>query len=769
MNAPRTKFGLRSREELVSMSQSENDIDRTPPPRTYDINTLARLNDNTRQGKQNQLQPASKTANTEPNGTLYILTPVQKTKPPAIPQKAQTQSPPQSRRPQPTQTALVPAVQTAAGYPQAIPNTRNTRNTRNTQNNINNINKNINHKKIPSVKSLISKFRKNGLGIIDSYFNAYYFYYEWKSEKKGRRPKEYLKTVARHPKGWAKKSNDAVYEKNIYDKYLSVLAGIAKLSGAISSVFAPVGKFFGGLKNLTKSKTSANIAHITRKVCQLVLPVAVAACTFMAITNINSFKPRLELILNGQEIGFVASKETVEKAVGQLEQTVSSVLNEPYEFTGIISYKIILSKTSAYVSANDIYDIMYHSSQNAITSAYGLYIDGELVGAAQTEDDINLVLSAVLDEIAEKTEGDNVEFANDIKIIEDQYAVRDVVTQDELKTIMTYSAENPDNNQNDPNPENLLFSSYTVDSKKYLYEIADSDVPLANGAVYENGGFSDSSNSSEFFESSLGAEDRAVIAAATSLDLTPESINTIPRGFLESVADSDETGAQAGGIFSRISKAAGNKAASALQVKHTEIEIYTKTLPFDVKYVESANYYTGTQIVQKNGVNGEEKITADVTYIGGAEVSREIIGIETVKEPVSKIVVIGIKPKPLPGPTGGFIRPVKGGYISTRFGGGHRGADLVVPFGTPVHAADGGTVIYTGFSGSYGNHVKIRHSDGFVSVYAHLSSIGVKNGEKVFQGQEIGKVGSTGNSSGNHLHFEIIKNGVLVNPESYMK
>jgi murein DD-endopeptidase MepM/ murein hydrolase activator NlpD len=475
----------------------------------------------------------------------------------------------------------------------------------------------------------------------------------------------------------------------------------------------------------------------------------------MTITNINSFKPRLELTLNGQEIGCVSSKETVEKAVSLLEQTVSTVLNESYEFSGSISYKLILSKANAYVSASEIYDIMYSSSQCAITSAYGLYIDGELVGAAENESDINQVLSAVLEEIAEKTDGENLEFANDIKIVEDNYAVRDMVTQDELKNIITYSAENAENIQDNPNLEKILFSAYTVDSKQYLYDIADSNIPLSDGSFLAD-------------ESSVSAEDMAVMAAATSLDLTPESINTIPRGFLESVASSDENNST-GGILTRISKTAGNTAASAIQFKKTKTESYTKTLPFDVKYIESANYYTGTQIIQKNGVNGEEKITADVTYIGDSEVAREILGIEIVKEPVSKVVVIGTKPKPLPGPTGGFIRPVKGGYTTSRFGRGHRGVDLVLPFGSPIYAADGGTVIYAGFSGSYGNHVKIRHNDGFVTLYAHMSSIGVKNGDKVFQGQEIGKVGSTGNSSGNHLHFEIIKNGVLVNPESYMK
>jgi murein DD-endopeptidase MepM/ murein hydrolase activator NlpD len=258
------------------------------------------------------------------------------------------------------------------------------------------------------------------------------------------------------------------------------------------------------------------------------------------------------------------------------------------------------------------------------------------------------------------------------------------------------------------------------------------------------------------------------MAAMSALNLTPEAMSTISRGFLDSLANANEN-SQKSGVISTISKTTDNAAANSLQFKKTIKETYSTTLPFDVKYVESANYYNGTQIVQKNGVNGEERITADVTYIGDKEVSREIVEIETIKEPVSKVIVIGTKTKPLPGPTGGFIRPVRGGYVTSRYSSGHRGVDMVVGFGSLVAASDGGTVIYAGFSGSYGNHVKIRHSDGFVTLYAHLSSISVSYGDKIFQGQEIGKVGSTGRSTGPHLHFEIIKNGVQVNPDSYLK
>ena len=752
------------------MRQSENKFDHTPPQNN--IKALAPFKN------KNQI------INTEPDGKLYILAPNVNAIPSDSPHKKQIV-------PAGPQTPLVPVQIKSADYQKALLGSLDSHNNLNLytakiSQNINNIEKNKNpRKKPPTVKSLVGKFKKNGLGLLDSYFNAYFFYYEWKSEKKGRKLKEEFKTVAKHPVGWGRQTNESVYEKNTYDKYLSRMTNIAKLSGIISSAFIPVKKFFANFKN---------IGLIIKNLFGFLVPATAVALTAMTIININSFKPQLALTLNGQEIGFVVSKETVGKAVIRLENTVAEVLNEPYEFSGNINYRIILSDTGSYVSENELYNIMYDSSQNAITQAYGLYIDGELVGAAENESDINRVLNEVLENIAAQNDGETVEFANEIKIIEDKYPVRDVISQDELKNIIAFSAENPDYFQDAlPTGEDIIISdeiqlqnqnqnqaqiqsqnaeeTETSESPPqiiYDYEIIDWDVPLA---AFSDGfsGKNENEPETEAVSAFAGAEDLAVMAVAASLNLTPEAVNAIPRGFLESITGSDENVNPRNSVLSLLSKASGSTAVSSIQLKKTRPETYTVTVPFDIKYIESYNYYVGTQVVQKNGSDGEDRITANVTYIGDTEVSREIIEIETIKEVVDKVIVKGIKPKPQPGPTGGFIRPVRGGYVTTRFGAGHRGIDFVVPYGTPVGASDGGTVIYAGVSKSYGNHVKIRHSDGFVTLYAHLSSISVKTNDKVFQGQEVGKVGSTGNSSGNHLHFEIIKNGVLVNPDAYMK
>ena len=121
--------------------------------------------------------------------------------------------------------------------------------------------------------------------------------------------------------------------------------------------------------------------------------------------------------------------------------------------------------------------------------------------------------------------------------------------------------------------------------------------------------------------------------------------------------------------------------------------------------------------------------------------------------------------------SGGFITPVAGtltspyGYRSSGF---HTGIDLATDSGTPIAAAAAGTVSFAGWSGGYGNLVIIDHGDGYQTYYAHCSAIYVQVGQSVSAGTTISAVGSTGNSTGPHLHFEVRINGSTVNPQNYI-
>ncbi|MQX38555.1 peptidoglycan DD-metalloendopeptidase family protein [Roseospira navarrensis] len=118
--------------------------------------------------------------------------------------------------------------------------------------------------------------------------------------------------------------------------------------------------------------------------------------------------------------------------------------------------------------------------------------------------------------------------------------------------------------------------------------------------------------------------------------------------------------------------------------------------------------------------------------------------------------------------------PIDGARLSSSFGMRHHpilgysrmhtGVDFAAPTGTPIYAAGDGVVHYAGRKGGYGKYVQLRHNAEFATAYAHMSRILVENGQRVEQGDVIGRVGSTGRSTGPHLHYEIIRNGRKVNP-----
>ena len=207
-------------------------------------------------------------------------------------------------------------------------------------------------------------------------------------------------------------------------------------------------------------------------------------------------------------------------------------------------------------------------------------------------------------------------------------------------------------------------------------------------------------------------------------------------------------------------------------------ERYVEDVIYDIQYTDSANMYKGDEKVTSAGQFGAADVVANVTYVNGEEIERTILSSVTLKEPVTEERLRGTKERPTWYPTGTFRWPVSG-RITSYFGGrrspggigstNHKGIDIAAPKGTPVYAADGGTVTYAGWMSGYGYLVQINHGNGYVTYYGHNSRLTVSVGQKVYKGQQIAKVGSTGNSTGNHCHFEVRYNGVAKNPLNYLR
>ncbi|MGB4439959.1 MAG: M23 family metallopeptidase [Sedimentibacter sp.] len=207
-----------------------------------------------------------------------------------------------------------------------------------------------------------------------------------------------------------------------------------------------------------------------------------------------------------------------------------------------------------------------------------------------------------------------------------------------------------------------------------------------------------------------------------------------------------------------------------VQVKRKVIQ--EEKMPYEKEYQYVSYMYNDEEIVERPGEYGVSEIEAMVTEQNGIQIAKETLSESVISEPTSEIVTTGTQDPPPRIGTGTFINPLPGAMISSRFGsrsgGFHRGLDLAKATGSPIKAADGGTVISSGWDGTYGYSILINHGGGFSTRYAHCSDMYVSAGDKIYQGQIIAAVGTTGVSTGPHLHFEIIKYGSVVNPASYI-
>lgn len=194
---------------------------------------------------------------------------------------------------------------------------------------------------------------------------------------------------------------------------------------------------------------------------------------------------------------------------------------------------------------------------------------------------------------------------------------------------------------------------------------------------------------------------------------------------------------------------------------------YEEEYQEETQYIDNEKWYTGTEKVLQEGTTGRHYVVADIRYRGDKEISREILEEIVLEQSQPRIVERGTATPPT------YIKPLVGGRFSSPFGSRwgrmHKGIDWACSVGTTIKASSGGTVSSAGWVNGYGYCITISHSDGKKTRYAHLSKILVSSGDKVKQGEKIALSGNTGNSTGPHLHFEILVDGVQVNPLKYLE
>lgn len=212
------------------------------------------------------------------------------------------------------------------------------------------------------------------------------------------------------------------------------------------------------------------------------------------------------------------------------------------------------------------------------------------------------------------------------------------------------------------------------------------------------------------------------------------------------------------------------------EVKYSEVPYETNTLYDDTVDEDIIEVIT-------EGKYGIKEVVTRNVYDNGMIIDTDVISETAIAEPITEVLIVGTKPTVKmadgDGGNGTYFYPIISdkGYISAYMGDGrgHKGLDIAAPRGTEIYSAYDGEVTkinYSGWGGGYGIYVYVTNDDGNECMYAHMcyTALDLKLGDKVKQGQLLGYVGSTGDSTGNHLHFEVRTNtGVFKNPLNYVK
>ena len=422
----------------------------------------------------------------------------------------------------------------------------------------------------------------------------------------------------------------------------------------------------------------------------------------------------LELTYRGESLGYIDNAIVYNEAAGMATDRVVNVDNS-FSVEASPKFAIAIKGDNAVMDNGELCDAILRTAGDSIAEATGLYVDGAFVGAMESSTELTAVLDSIKDGRYDKNDSaQRAEFIQDVKTVEGLFPAASVTDKAALKAKLISEA--------------VVKKTYTVQAGDTLSTIA-----VRNNMTT--------------------AQLRAMNPAFANTDI---------------VRVGDELVVQ--------------KPQAFLQVKVIKTVQYTEKINYKTVYTNNTARPVTWSVVKTKGQEGSQDIVAEVTYIDGVETSRKTVSKTVTKQPVTKVVERGTKPVYASGSEvvvgdgvtkGQMSWPVPiCSNMSRGWKTGHYALDIangpVTVRNKPACAADGGTVTFAGYNGGYGYCVKIQHANGLSTLYAHLNSIKVVKGQTVSRNQTIGLIGSTGNSSGPHLHFEVLKNGVRVNPLRYV-
>lgn len=437
-------------------------------------------------------------------------------------------------------------------------------------------------------------------------------------------------------------------------------------------------------------------------------PVCAAILLVVTFQYFSTLEYGLSFESNGKNLAYI----TDESVYNEAEQIIRSRTSAETTLIENVApqFSIVPVSSLELTEAEDLANIILKNSGQSVYEGYGLYIDGEFVGSTDESDNLLVLLDEYKEQFREEGDSESkLQFKQSVSLVDGVYPTSSIMATSEFKLLL--------NSEIEGEKYHIISAGESPSLVADMYDLYYQELVAMNPRLKDN--------------ATVRIGDELVVS----------------------------------------------KSVNYLNVTSTRREVYTEEVPYTTKKIPNDNYYNTYSKVTKAGVPGEQLVTALVTYEDGVAVSRQVLATETLKEPVEREMVVGTK-NPIysvgnsSGTSKGFIWPTIGGHVSCGFRGyvGHTGMDIAgCGHGSNIYASAAGTVVKVKWGNTgYGYYLIINHGDGIQTLYAHCSNIYVKQGQYVNQGDVIAAMGSTGNSTGTHLHFEIRINGQYVNPANYV-
>lgn len=460
--------------------------------------------------------------------------------------------------------------------------------------------------------------------------------------------------------------------------------------------------------------------QLIRILFNYVAPVAACIFLFSTVQQQMNQTYALKVTYDGEEIGYISDESVYNQAN---QEMLARMVGEEFFTSKQVrpKYELVTASADELLRVDELTNLLIQSSGSDLQQANGLYIEStvdgrtqmRLMGAVEDGNGLLRYLNSVLEEYRtpEMSEDAKISFVKKLALKPGLYP------QTMIRSVQEMSDELDG-----------------VEKNELRYTVVSGDTPLR---------------------------------IATKTGISFEELKRMNPGVEENLQPGDTL--------------LVSQSVARMSVKVAVTEKVEEELDFTIRQETVPTMDIGWTNLKQKGEKGIVEVVSEVVMIDGVEVSRTELNKTKLKDPKEEILQVGgnrpltVVPKTSAGslPSGTFAWPTIAGTVSCHFLGyyGHTGTDIMWPgcYGYPILAsADGVVVVAKWNGGAYGNYVIIEHGGGVRTLYAHASRLDVQVGDQVKQGQQIAAIGSTGRSTGPHVHFEVIINGTPVNAMNYL-